>query len=269
MTAWQIALVICGVVGGLSLISLFLWLSNNLIRTTRYNVAFSGVGSNKIIVQLSDLHGKVFGKDNAKLIDRVTNLCPDVIAITGDIIHKYTERNIRTALQTVVKLSKIAPVVYISGNHEMRSIKYRQLRKQLAKAGATVVDNREEEVAGIKFVGLNGAHNKNGTLLKITDNPHGKVLLAHMPHCIENYANADYEIVLSGHAHGGQWRIPVINQGIYAPGQWLFPRLTQGIHKRGNTKMIISRGLGNSQFPFRLYNCPEIVVIALEPEKSN
>lgn len=264
MTDWQIALIVVGSAAGVALFALFLRLSNNLIKTTRYSVTLNISNSVKV-VQLSDLHGKQFGAHSSKLILKVKSLSPDVIAITGDIIHRYTEKNKTVALEAVSVLSQIAPVLYVSGNHEMRNRGYRFFRKSLIEAGATVLDNREVEVCKVTFVGLNGSHNKNDTLSKISTDAQNKVLLAHMPHHYKNYANSGYALVLSGHAHGGQWRIPLIKRGIYAPGQGLFPKYTSGLHMFGNTKMIISRGLGNSEFPLRLFNRPEIVVINLIP----
>jgi hypothetical protein len=88
-------------------------------------------------------------------------------------------------------------------------------------------------------------------------------LLAHKPEFLARYARAGYNLVLSGHAHGGQWRLPFTNIGVYSPGQGLFPKLTSGEHICGSTHMIISRGMGNSEFPLRIFNQPEIVVITL------
>lgn len=266
MTGWQIVLIVIGSIAGLLLVSIILWQSNNLIKTARYSVPMYGIEKPVKIIQISDLHGKQFGAHSSKIISKVSSHSPNVIAITGDIIHRYTEKNKRVALEAVSALSQIAPVLYVSGNHEMRNKGYRFFRKSLMEAGAIVLDNREIEVCGVAFVGLNGAHNKNDTLSKISTDAQNKVLLAHMPHCFENYTKAGYGLVLCGHAHGGQWRIPLTNQGIYAPGQGMFPKYTSGLHELGNTKMIISRGLGNSEFPLRLFNRPEIVAINLVPK---
>lgn len=216
------------------------------------------------IVHLSDLHGKSFGRKNARLIAKVLMEAPDFIVITGDIIHKYRERDKRVALELVSSLCAIAPVLYVSGNHEMRNRGYRFFRKDLAEAGALVLDNKSTQICGLTVVGLNCSSLKNDVIYKITPEEKNKILLAHMPHFIDRYAKAGYELVLSGHAHGGQWRIPFTKTGIYSPGQGMFPKLTSGEHLRGNTKMIISRGLGNSQCPLRLFNRPEIVVINIK-----
>ena len=266
MTDWQIAVLVSGVAAALALIIVFLWLSNNLIKTTRYVVPL-GVEKPVKVVQVSDLHGKEFGAHNVKLISKIKALAPDVIAITGDVIHIYTENNKRVALETVSALSEIAPVLYISGNHEMRNKGYRFLRKHLMEAGATVLDNSQAEVCGVTFVGLNGASNKNDTVFKIATDTQNKVLLAHMPHHFERYAKAGFGLVLCGHAHGGQWRIPFTKIGLYAPGQGAFPKYSEGLHQSGETRMIISRGLGNSEFPLRLFNRPELVEINIVPKQ--
>lgn len=266
MTATGIALVAAGSAAAVALMAFFLWFSNNSIVKSEYVLSFPWVKSPVTIVQISDLHGKRFGRRNARLVAKVAALKPDVIAVTGDIIHKYNQKNISAAIEAAASLSAIAPVVYASGNHEMRGMGYRFLKKELAAAGVTVLDNRCAEAGGVIFAGLNGACNKNGAVFAISSDPSDKILLAHMPHHVLRYAEAGYPLVLSGHAHGGQWRIPFLNRGIYAPGQGLFPKLTSGVHDFGGTKLVISRGLGNSKFPLRLFNRPEIVVVKLLPK---
>lgn len=256
-----------GICGGFALIALFVWFNNSCIKTTKYSVNTEKLSQTVRIVHLSDLHGKSFGKRNEKLIEKVKKQSPDFIAVTGDIIHKYTEKNIRTALEAVSALSLIAPVLYVSGNHELRGLQYRLFKKQLQEAGARVLDDCTEDICGLTVAGLKCSSQKNGTVNRLApDNRSEKssganILLAHKPHFFSDYANLGFDLILSGHAHGGQWRIPFTKIGIYAPGQGLFPKLTSGIHTIGDTKMIISRGLGNSECPLRLFNRPEIVVI--------
>lgn len=145
----------------------------------------------------------------------------------------------------------------------MRNKGYRFFRKDLIEAGAEVLDDRTVEICGLTVTGLNGASLKNGKLFKIAPEGNRDILLAHEPQHIENYSKADYKLILCGHAHGGQWRIPFTKQGLYAPGQGVFPKYTSGVHTCDNSKMVISRGLGNSEFPLRLFNRPEIVVLEL------
>lgn len=255
--------ILLGVVGGLLACALFVWLNNSCLKTTRYKIKIGGSPKLKI-VHLSDLHGKRFGKNNAKLIKKIADEKPDFIAVTGDIIHLYTPKNTETAVITVNALKEIAPVLYIAGNHEMRNKGYRFLRRQLKEAGATVLDDCTAEVCGITVAGLNGASLRNDKIYKITPEVSPKILLAHEPQFFEKYASAGYDLVLCGHAHGGQWRIPFTGKGLYAPGQGAFPKYTSGLHESGKTRMIISRGLGNSEFPLRLFNRPEVVVIEIE-----
>lgn len=188
---------------------------------------------------------------------------PDFIAVTGDIIHLYTPRNREVALEAVSSLKEVAPLLYIAGNHEMRNKGYRLFRKEVAEAGGTVLDDRSVEICGITVVGLNGASLRNDKIEKITPPVSPKILLAHEPQFFEKYAAAGYDLILCGHAHGGQWRIPFTKIGLFAPGQGKFPKYTAGVHEKGKSKMIISRGLGNSEFPLRLFNRPEIISIEI------
>ena len=254
---------ILGILGGLSLIFLFIRCNNNWLQVTRHTFR-AEVDRGVKIVHLSDLHGKEFGRRNARLIAKIGKERPDFIVITGDIVHKYREKDKRVALELVSALCGVAPVLYVSGNHEMRNKGYRFFRKDLMEAGAAVLDNCPRNICGLTVVGLNCTALKNGVLKKITPETSGaKILLAHMPQFVDNYASCGYDFVFCGHAHGGQWRIPFTKQGIYAPGQGMFPKLTSGVHERGRTKMIISRGLGNSECPIRLFNRPEIVIVEL------
>lgn len=254
--------IVLGVAAFAALLWLFVWFNNSCLKTTRYSIKLDGAAG-KRIVHLSDLHGKVFGRRNGVLIKKIAALKPDFIAITGDIIHKYTAKNKTVALELVSTLKEIAPVVYVSGNHEMRNKGYRFFRKDLKEAGALVLDDESAEVCGICVTGLNAASLKNDKIFKIS--PERKqLLLAHEPHFLEKFTEAEYPLVLCGHAHGGQWRIPFTRQGLYAPQQGKFPKYTQGVHICKHTQMVISRGLGNSEFPLRLFNRPEIVVIDLK-----
>ena len=254
--------ILLGVIGGLMLIILFVWFNNSCLKTTRYKLRIEGAPKLNI-VHLPAWHRKSFGHKHGRLINKTATLNPDFIAITGDIIHLYTPKNKTVAVETVASLKEIAPVLYVSGNHEMRNKGYRFLRKDLIEAGAVVLDDCQTEIKGLTVVGLNCASLRNDKIFKITPQTSPKILLAHKPHFFERYAEAGYDLVLCGHAHGGQWRIPFTQIGIFAPGQGLFPKYTSGVHESGKTKMIISRGLGNSQCPLRLFNRPEIVIIEI------
>lgn len=269
MNGIYVALICVGAVILIALFALFIYLSNNLLKVTRYSVnSPKAEGDGVKIVQLSDLHGKEFGKDNKKLLKKVSAEKPDFIAVTGDIIHKYRKRDIKNALRFIENCSKIAPVFYVSGNHEMRSTGYRTLKKDIEAAGAVVLEGRSVKVGGVNVCGVNCADIKKGGYFNLLNGSESGVnlLLAHLPQYISRYFAAGFDVVLCGHAHGGQWRIPFTGIGIYSPGQGLFPKYTSGAHRCGDSVEIISRGLGNSQCPLRLFNCPEIVVVTINKQ---
>lgn len=270
MTGVKIAIIVaCCVAAGIVVV-LFCWCSNSLLGVTRYTVVSDKLTHDFRIAHLSDLHGKRFGKKNRRLVRAVGKAKPDIIVFTGDIIHLYRKPGEEVALELVEQLAKIAPLYYVSGNHEMRYKNYREFSKKLADAGTIILENQYVMIHDVALVGLGCAQLRHNTIFEVTPEfDTFKILLAHEPQYLRRYSRAGYDLVLSGHAHGGQWRIPLIGQGLYAPGQGLFPELTSGEHVIGSTHMIISRGLGNSEFPLRINNRPELVVIDLKhhPEK--
>ena len=264
MEPLYIALICVGCVLFILLIVAFVLFSNNCITRSDYVIESPKAPEKSVkIVHLSDLHGKRFGKGNSRLIKRVKACNPDLIVITGDIIHKYRDRDIEVALEACERLCKVAPLYYVSGNHEMRSTRYRTLSKKLKEAGATVLDDECVAAFGINISGVNCAHIKGGKFYNLADKEGFNLLLAHLPHYIDKYAMAGYDLTLCGHAHGGQWRLPFTKIGVYSPGQGLFPKYISGVHSCGNMRQVISRGLGNSQCPLRLFNRPEIVTVTI------
>lgn len=266
MTPEKIAIVVICSAAALALIIVFVCLSNKWLKVTKYSIVNALAPEEGVkIVHLSDLHAARFGKGNKRFLQLVREQSPDFIAITGDIIHKYRERDISVALNTVESLTQIAPVYLISGNHEMRSKRWRQFKDDLQKAGATVLENEVVQTHGISLCGVNCAALKTQKLFDVASKAQGfKLLLAHKPELIKKYALAGYDAVLCGHAHGGQWRLPFTDIGVYSPGQGLFPKYTSGVHSCGDMRQVISRGIGNSECPLRLFNRPEIVVVDIK-----
>ena len=261
----QIVIIVFSCVAAVAVLCFFCWYSNSKLGVEKFEMESPKIERPFRIVHLSDLHAKRFGAKNCRLVKAVIKQKPDIIVFTGDIIHLYRKPGEEAAIELVEQLVKIAPLYYVSGNHEMRYRNYREFSKKLADAGAIVLENEYVMVHGVALVGLGCAHLKNNKIFEITpDFDTYKILLAHEPQFLRRYARAGYDLVLSGHAHGGQWRFPFTDQGVYAPGQGLLPELTSGEHILGDTHMIISRGLGNSEFPLRINNRPEIVVIDLK-----
>ena len=230
------------------------------------------------IAQVSDLHNAEFGDGNQRLLDMLREAEPDMIAITGDLIDSR-KTNIAVALAFAEEAVRIAPCYYVSGNHEARVPEYRELKAGLEAAGVTVLDDArvEIEISGksITVIGVNDPSFHADYLTsdaavmdrKLSELPSEDadftILLSHRPELFDTYVAHDMDLVLTGHAHGGQFRLPLIG-GLIAPNQGLFPKYDDGLYSEGNTNMIVSRGLGNSIIPFRFNNRPEVVLIELK-----
>ncbi|MEG1566885.1 MAG: metallophosphoesterase [Anaerovoracaceae bacterium] len=255
--------------------SIFLNWSNNSVVITQYNYANEKIPkgfNNYKIVQLSDLHNKVFGKNQEKFMEKIKEIEPDAVVITGDIVDKHRTK-VNVAVDFVDQLTKIAPVYYINGNHEM-VLDFnvsKELYDSMENSGVKLLlDDKvkiKSEGDDITIAGLSEETVFNGNIKPLDGmNEKFTILLAHEPHHLMEYSQTKSDLVFCGHAHGGQIRLPFIG-GLYSPGQGVHPKLTSGIHKEGNTTMVISRGLGNSEFPFRVFNRPEIVVVTLQCNK--
>lgn len=230
------------------------------------------------IAQVSDLHNAEFGDRNQRLLEMLREAEPDMIAITGDLIDSR-KTNIAVALAFAEEAVKFAPCYYVSGNHEARVSEYQDLKTGLEAAGVTVLDDAQVkiEVSGesITVIGVNDpsfhadyltsdAAVMDRKLSELSSEDAGfTILLSHRPELFDTYVAHDMDLILTGHAHGGQFRLPLIG-GLIAPNQGLFPKYDDGLYSEGNTNMIVSRGLGNSIIPFRFNNRPEVVLIELK-----
>ncbi|MET7016616.1 metallophosphoesterase [Bacillus mycoides] len=269
------------IIGILVGISIFLYLQNNLISITEVKITSSKIPSSfkgYKILQISDLHNKKFGDNQDVLIQKVKSINPDIIAITGDLIDSKSY-DAEMSMQVIRELVKEYPVYFVTGNHEKWSGKYNSLEKKLKKQHVTVLRNEhviiqkgghEINLLGIDDPEFNTGDIDEGSIVKdaivkakIEMQPDRyNVLLSHRPEFIEEYAAEQIDLVLSGHAHGGQVRLPFIG-GLVAPNQGVLPKYTAGLYEKQNTSMIVSRGLGNSIIPQRVFNRPEIVVVQL------
>ena len=269
------------------IVCLAVWISwdNGRIVVTTYEInnkrlpeAFAGYK----IVQISDLHNDEFGEKNEKLLAKIKKQEPDMIAITGDLLDSR-RTDIEKALNFVKGAVQIAPCYYVTGNHESRMPKeYKELEKGMLDAGVNVLrnetiaidrDGEQITVLGIddpRFVIATDKVKKMERILGETmselkkDVPEASfmLLLSHRPELFDLYCAKEMDVVLSGHVHGGQVRLPFIG-GIIGPGQGILPDYDAGVYTKGNTSMILSRGLGQSIVPFRINNPPELVVLKL------
>lgn len=262
-------------------IILFCNFQNKHLETTHYTYAAEQLGADLEgyrIVQISDLHNAKFGKNNQKLVGRIRECEPDMIVLTGDLVDS-NHTNVDRAVQFVDEIVKICPVYYVTGNHEywLEKSEYDELMDGLIGAGVVILDDQVVEIsmgdAKFRLVGLDDKSLADGTLGTLLNNAQNvayedsekkefTVVLAHEPQYLARYASSGVDLVLSGHAHGGQFRLPFVG-GIVAPDQGFFPEYTAGEYYMDGTEMIVSRGLGNSVIPVRLFNFPEIVCVEL------
>lgn len=236
--------------------------------------AFSGL----TIAHVSDYHNAFFGIRASKLIHKIKKLDADVIFFTGDLIDRRTP-NLRRAKMFIGKLETLGPVYYVTGNHEIHykafgalydAIGQSKIRNISMNRTSLTRNNETVHLIGMNDVWFYGDEETDEIYdafeARLKDKIEGvegfKILLSHRPELLDMYAALGIDVVFSGHAHGGQFRVPII-KGLYAPHQGVFPKYTEGVYEKGKTKLHVSRGLGNSRFPFRLFNQPEIIKVTL------
>lgn len=282
MTKKKKRIIVLAVVAAI-LLALVIWtawgntaleLNTYTLSSVRLPEAFDGYR----IAHVSDLHNAEMGKNNEKLLDMLRDAEPDIIAITGDIIDSRNT-NVEIALEFTKAAMEIAPCYYVTGNHEARVSEYDGLKEGLIEQGVVVLDDKriELELSGetIALLGVNDPSFQTdylfgdsetvmqGKLQEISDAENEfTILLSHRPELFEVYADNNMDLVLSGHAHGGQFRLPFVG-GLVAPNQGLFPKYDAGLYTDENTNMIVNRGIGNSIIPFRFNNRPEVILIEL------
>ena len=260
-----------------------LW-GNNALEVNEYEIvsdripeAFTGFR----IAQVSDLHNKDFGEGYGKLLNLLSQINPDIIVVTGDLIDSR-QTDLDVALEFAWQAGKIARVYYVSGNHEARVPEYEDLKIGLVKAGVVILENQKVQITkegeSITLMGIDDPSFQESYLFgdaegvarqAISDLQNESdgytILLSHRPELFDTYVDSGVDLVFSGHAHGGQFRLPFVG-GLVAPNQGLFPEYDAGQFTRENTTMIVSRGVGNSIIPVRFNNRPEIVVAQLKSQ---
>lgn len=261
-----------------------IWQNNSIVISNfNYNSDIVPEGFNNFkIVHISDLHNKVFGNEQDKLIEKVEALEPDIIVITGDLIDRR-RYNLEKSMYFINASVEIAPVYYVSGNHEAWSGRFSEIEGRLINAGVKIMDDSETEIrrgnSSIKLLGLSDpdfltSDYIDGTdtskleenLIRLSEGEELKILLSHRPELFELYSDNNIDMIFSGDAHGGQIRLPLIG-GLIAPDQGLFPKYTAGSYTSSTSTMYVSRGLGNSLFPVRVFNRPEIISVTLKSDK--
>lgn len=228
------------------------------------------------IVLVSDLHSTVFGDNQKDIVSLIKKQNPDIIALAGDIVDE--EMPVTGAELFLAGLQGIAPVYYVSGNHEIWGGKIESIKALVSSYGAVVLENSCERIRlGDTYITICGIDDPDvkqyrkmryswiremkASFSGLHDEPGIKILLAHRPELIELYKQFGFDIVVSGHTHGGQLRIPYILNGLYAPNQGWFPRYAGGVYRHGRLTHVISRGASYNPMMPRVFNPPEVVVI--------
>ena len=234
------------------------------------------------IAQVSDLHNKDFGEGYGQLLTLLSEINPDIIVVTGDLIDSR-QTDLDVALEFAWQAGKIARVYYVSGNHEVRVPEYEDLKTGLVKAGVVILENQKVEITregeSITLMGIDDPSFQEDYLFgdsesvarQAIENLQNEsdgytVLLSHRPELFDLYVETGMDLVFSGHAHGGQFRLPFVG-GLVAPNQGFFPKYDAGQFIGENTTMIVSRGVSNSIIPIRFNNRPEIVMVTLRNMK--
>lgn len=244
------------------------------IVSNRIPAAFDGYR----IAHVSDLHNDTIGEGNERLLSMLREAKPDMIAVTGDLIDSR-DTDTEIAFQFMKEAMEIAPCYYVAGNHEARVEEFSAFKQWLINLGVVVLENQRMELkregTKISLIGVNDPSFQTDYLLGdsaavmqdnlqgLTDEETFAILLSHRPELFDIYVENKIDLVLSGHAHGGQARLPFIG-GLFAPNQGIFPKFDAGAFTEGSTAMIVSRGVGNSAFPLRFNNRPEVIVIELK-----
>ncbi|MCI8273988.1 MAG: metallophosphoesterase [Clostridia bacterium] len=264
-------LVLCG---------LYLHYENTKLQVSNYNIINNNISvdfNNYKIVQISDFHNNKSNTLINDLIKEIEKQKPNIIVLTGDLIDS-NKTDIEVAIDFIKNINNIAPIYFISGNHESNISNYSEFKEQLEENNVIILDNKVEILkineSEINLIGIDDPRmtNENGVsdseIVKVelanekyNENKYS-ILLSHRPELFDTYVEKGINLILTGHAHGGQIRIPFIG-GIVAPNQGFFPKYTSGIFEENKTTMVVSRGIGNSILPFRINNRPELVIITL------
>lgn len=230
------------------------------------------------IVQIADLHSAKLEQELEQALEQIQ---PHLIVITGDLVNRE-DRDFTQALSTAALAVRFAPTYFVRGNHEVDNPDYARLREGLEEAGVTILEDQgvvlDYHGAALNLVGVRDVNAYPGgrteaiqamaqTAKDLFEDGTYHVLLSHRPSLLDAYSASGADLVFSGHAHGGQVRLPVIG-AVFAPDQGLLPQVTAGVHTAGQAQVVVSRGLGNgTPFP-RLWNGPELVAVTLRAQES-
>lgn len=244
------------------------------LRVAPYEIVTEEASAPVNLVVLSDLHSCAYGEGQRTLLDAVAAEIPDAVLLTGDIVDDVLpEENAWTAISA---LAAEYPCYYVTGNHEWWSGEAERICEQMEDLGVTVLRGTGSalSVGGqtLTFWGVDDPDSGESEA-QLAQAGQGAaereglhILLAHRPERIDDYLAHPFDLIVSGHAHGGQWRIPGILNGLLAPNQGLFPQYAGGRYDFDSATFLVSRGLAreSTKIP-RIFNRPELVTVRIAP----
>ena len=261
------------------IIALYLFYEDNFLQISRYKISNEKLSEDfkgYKIIQISDFHNVKSKIINTQLVKSIKKEKPNIIVITGDFIDAH-KTDIDISINLIKQIIDVAPIYYVTGNHEASIKKYKYLKEKLQEIGVNILENKAMKIkegnSTIELLGINDPsfEKSNKNRLNIIedylnqlnyDKNNFSILLSHRPEVFDIYVEQQFNLVFTGHAHGGQIRIPFIG-GLFAPNQGILPKYTSGTYTEKETTMLVSRGIGNSTFPFRINNRPELVIVTL------
>lgn len=249
------------------------------LATVKYTINSPKVEKSFKIALITDLHGNWYGKEQRTLIKAIDKANPDVVLLGGDIFDDQIDYE--ESEETIAILSKKYKCYYVTGNHEYWSKDVDNIKSIIRSYGITVLEGDVDtidingqmvNICGVEdpenYVYLDGGQDMDEQLKQVSEKVSGEyytILLSHRPEYYELYSQYGFDLVLSGHAHGGQWRIPVILNGLYAPNQGLFPKYAGGRYEYEGGSLIVSRGLDRQGVKApRIFNRPELVIVEIK-----
>ena len=240
---------------------------------------------------ITDLHSSIYGKNQKKLVDKINAKSPDLILLSGDIADDETPDD--GTKQLLAAIGRKYQCFYVAGNHEFWRNDVESVKEMISSYGVTVLSGKTQIITvNSQRILIGGVDDPDGLVSSGDEYLYGEsitpgwnkqldsvcrqrekenglfsVLLSHRPEKADNYRSSGFDLVVSGHAHGGQVRVPFLINGLYAPNQGFLPDFAGGLYELGETQMIVSRGLCKNELP-RVFNPPELVVINIKPKTA-
>lgn len=258
-----------------AIVILIIFASNDKLTVRNYEIESHKIKEHVRIAFVADLHSCYYGEGQAGLLSCIEKQQPDVILFGGDIVDDVLPYE--NAVIVLKALAEKYPCYYVSGNHEYWSGNIDTIKQMILGYGIDILEGQSEIVRineqRINICGVDDPEIGEHTYIEQILNTAGQsdpalftIFMAHRPEYIDTYLQYDFDLILSGHAHGGQWRIPGIINGLLSPNQGFFPKYAGGIYKFNDKTFIVSRGLAKetTRIP-RVFNPPELVIVDVVP----